>query len=129
MPKSFTTYGLGMKLGVESLVKSTAEEIVRDTIDSFKAIKTGRQYSTLINISSAPGETPAFQSGDLARSITTTFHSTPFGAEAEIRVNAEYAKYLVANGRPILSPAVNKQRFTFRDKILRLSNTLSGGIF
>jgi hypothetical protein len=128
MVGKYSTYGTSMKAAALQLVKKVANGLITDTIDSFRATKSGNVYSSLPNRSSAPGETPAFQSGELARSITMTSMPTPLGAEAEVRVTAEYAKYLVANKRPILSANSDKYRSILRNGVLVLSNKLQGGL-
>lgn len=126
MVNTFSKYAASIRAGALTLVEKVADRIIIDTIDSFKARKTGRLYSTLPNRSSAPGETPAFQTGNLAQSITKTSRLTQFGAEAEIKVTADYAKYLVSNNRPILSPAGRKHRATLRNGVLAIAGGVGG---
>ena len=128
MVNKFSRFGTGLKGATVALVQKTADDIVNDTIDSFKARKTGRKHRNLLNRSSAVGETPAWQTGGLANSITTDLDINPISVTATIKVNADYAKYLVGSGRPILSPAARKHGVLFKQALFSLSNVLSGSI-
>lgn len=125
MVSSYAKYGATIKGGLLKVVQKAADGIVADVIDNMKARKTGEQYSTLPNRSSAKGETPAYQSGNLAQSIKVSVKPIPLGAEAEIRVTAEYAKYL-AKDRPILSFGAAKYKSQVRNGVIILMRKAGG---
>lgn len=116
-----------LKLATISLVNKTAATIIDETIQSMRVRKSGVKYSKYPNVSSAAGETPAYQSGDLARSITKKLTIHPFGATAIISVGIDYAPYLVRMGRPILTPSAKKQKMPFLINAKRILQQTIGG--
>lgn len=78
---------------------------------SFSGPKSGRPYNRRgrIHIASAPGESPAVDTGFLSNSIQTTIKSD---YEAEIVIGAEYAEALEfgtgdISARPFVRPAID----------------------
>lgn len=74
---------------------------------SFSGPKSGREYNRRgrIHIASAPGESPAVDTGFLSNSIQTTIKSD---YEAEIVIGAEYAEILeLEKDRPFIRPAID----------------------
>ena len=127
-----TTYELlekKLKTASIALVNKTAATIIDETIQSMRARKSGVKYRSqyMPNRSSAPGETPAYQTGALARSINKKLTISPIGVMAVISVGAEYAPYLVNLGRPILTPAAKKQKMPFLLNAKRIIQETIGG--
>lgn len=110
-----------------SLVNKTAASIIDDTIQSMRIRKSGVHYSGQPNPSSIAGETPAWQTGNLARSMTKKLTLGLTAATAVITVGAEYAPYLVRRSRPILSPAASKHKMPFLLSAKRILQQTLGG--
>lgn len=127
-----TTYSLlekKLKMATLALVNKTAAAIIDDTIQSMRIRKSGVHHSGQPNPSSVAGETPAWQTGNLARSITKKLTLGLTSASAIISVGAEYAPYLVRKNRLILSPAATKQKMPFLINAKRvLQQTLGGKV-
>jgi hypothetical protein len=116
-----------LKLAAIGLVNKTAASIIDQTIQSMRIRKSGVKYTSLANRSSARGETPAYQSGDLARSIEKKLTISPISVTATITVGTDYSRHLVRLGRPILSPAAKKAKIPFLMNARRLLGEIGGG--
>ncbi len=93
-------------------VEVISSRIMEDTKGSFLASKSGIKYKRLPNRSSAIGETPAYQTGELYRSIKNDITITPMYVESVISANTPYSKYLVNKKRPILTYGLSKNRLS-----------------
>jgi HK97 gp10 family phage protein len=106
---------------VDTAVAETALAAAEDAKASMLTGKSGRIYrrGTVGHQASAPGETPAIDTGDLIGSITTA-ELGPM--EHAVTVGAEYAVHLEygtrhMEARPFLRPALERSRETFIAKV------------
>lgn len=103
-----------------AVVRAVADEatiLINTAREDMKAGKTGRKHPRLPNRSSAPGESPATQSGAYAASIRAKLRNE--GMEAEVGPDIYYAKYLEAKNRPTMRIALQKRRNPFIERIKR----------
>ena len=108
-----------MRAKASLLVQVTAFEIQADAMESMTGGRSGRMYGA--HRASAPGETPAIDTGLLVNTIGV---SQPFGPDADLKAivsaNAEYAPHLEFGTknmapRPFLRPAFDRARPGFED--------------
>jgi hypothetical protein len=80
------------KKALEKSLHEIGDDVVKETVRLIKSPpKTGIHYPDLPNRSSAPGEAPANQSGDLAKSVDYIVRS-PY--EMTVGEEMEYGKFL-----------------------------------
>ncbi len=99
-----------LKLAAIKAVEETADKIFEETKASFLINKTGIKHRRLPRPSSAIGETPAYQTGQLSRSMKKDTIVTSNYVESTLSVNVPYAEYLVRKERPILSYGAKKHK-------------------
>lgn len=123
LAKQLEQYKDAVRDDVETAVKSTAIEVVADSVKSIqRGSKSGRIYKRGdgYHQASAPGEAPASDSGRLAGDVSMSIK----GLVARVGTNVEYGRYLEFGTmnileRPWLRPALdlNEQFFYQRLKI------------
>lgn len=94
-----------------TIVDKRAHDIQADIIASFSGPRSGRMYGA--HQASAPGEAPAWDTGNLANNTNVTFPTEGRGRVAEVRVGTEYAPILEFGGvhmapRPFMHPAADR---------------------
>ncbi len=99
-------------------VKDVGDGIVDDIRQRMDEPKSGRQYKGLPHRSSAPGESPATQSGDVAASYQfepTGDTSGVVGSDSPIARELENGRVNMAP-RPVFGQAVERARKTAQEK-------------
>lgn len=107
-----------IEAAIGRFVKKGAAYIEGQLKSSMAEPKTGRRYGT--HVASAPGESPAVDSGNLTGSITQIFPST---LEARVGTPVEYASYLEDGTsrmapRPLWAPTA-KESLPTLEKMLK----------
>jgi HK97 gp10 family phage protein len=95
---------------MERKLDAAAEVVKNNIIDEFGGPRRGRFYSGAQTRSSAPGEAPAVQTGNLVRSIAS---DKPRALTRDVGTNVKYGVYLEFGTRkmaprPFLKPALKK---------------------
>lgn len=122
------------KRAIRATVRAIAWDIKRYIMADMRAPKHGRAYrrpNGRIHIASAPGESPAVDTGRLIRSLDVIERRTADGADAFVGTDVPYAAYLeegTKDGRlaprPFAEPAANAHRDAFVEQ-LRTNITLA----
>lgn len=104
-------------------------EAAQELADNYsKLIRTGsrsgRHYRENPNQSSAPGEPPKTQTGELAGSVEVHMTGRSGSLQGKVVINAPYAAELEygteeIEPRPALVPLMNKARRRYRETIMR----------
>lgn len=101
---------------VFELIHKFTTDIKLGTQRAMRTPKSGRlyHYSGRTYRASAPGQVPAFRSGDLYRSIQTTTEALPGFVKGTVYTDIKYAKILRDTlNRPIFEPAADKVDMVF----------------
>lgn len=113
---------------VGAVVQKTAMRVERRAKDSMQLSHSGRRYQRgkKSHQASAPGETPAIDTGNLVNSIGNKMTGP---ASAEVFVGAEYGAALEFGtskmaARPSLRPAVDAEQQGFIDEMMKLEGLL-----
>jgi len=108
-----------VKAAMKALVKETGEAVIKDIQQNMAQAKSGIQYKDLPRKSSAPGEAPAIQWGDVVQS----YKVTPQG-DLTILVGSDSAiAKMLENGtahiapRPALKPAIERARAKYKQNV------------
>ena len=116
---------LRIQQGIKNLVGRYAIKLEQEAIKDAVSIKSGVKYSNLPNQSSAPGETPAEQSGQLLQSIVAKFANE--GLQVAVGPTVDYAVYLHEGKkeqpdtkRPIMEPALERLTMPFMEDIMTM---------
>lgn len=125
---NFQEIAAKMKIATDDIARKTAFDISASMIDSMSGSKSGRIYNVQgkRHQASAPGEPPARDTGNLARSISVTKQGNAhyiIGVGAEYAIPLEFGSGRIA-ARPFARPAVKKHQYAFHAALRQLQSRL-----
>lgn len=123
---NFPKIAAALPKAAAAVVEETVEEIYNDIVADMQAAKSGRSYGVRgLHTASAPGESPAIDSGELVSSLDTDVQGTQGAVYTDDpkSVWLEYGTSRMA-ARPFMTPAAERARPGFERKLADLESKL-----